>query len=345
MKRRYLHLLLAGLIGMMAFNVAQSQDKIERKDRKAPDKPIILTGDITDETVAGIKFKSGVKEELIPPTDVMRVFYNKLPVQAKLTFNTMFLNEDKEKDLSKTLKAYQDFAPQVATADLNPKRYVQYKIASLTAQTAQSDPEKEQGKKLLTEFVNAHPASWEYSIAARQLAKMQVEKGEFDDARKTLETLTKREGVPPEIKIEADNMYIDVLFQNGDFDKVKERITAAKAVPATTEVQKARFGVYEIGCEAQGEFKIEDVVKKLDETISKTNDNGVKALAYNVMGDCYSKKGQKRQAMYAWLWVDVVYYQDSSEHQKAMARLLAYFKGEDDKDKVQLYEEKIKRSR
>ncbi len=86
-------------------------------------------------------------------------------------------------------------------------------------------------------------------------------------------------------------------------------------------------------------------MKKLEDTIKKTTDNGVKALAYNIMGDCYMKSKEKRKAMWAWLWVDVVYYQDIGEHMKAMNRLLKYFTDEADLEKKQLYEEKIKRTR
>lgn len=343
MHRYVLHLMLLGLITTLAYHgTAQSQDKVERKDRKAPDKPIVRTGQITDESLAGIKMKVSGVEETIPGTDVLRVFYNDLPAAGKLAMNNVFIAEEKEKDPAKLLKSYQDLVPQITAAGPNPKRFVQYRIALLSAQAAQTDPEKAQAFKLLQDFATANGTSWQYPAVARVLVRLQLDKQDLDGARKTLESLVKP-NMPAEVRQEAENMYIDVLFQANEFDKVKDRITAAMGT--ATEVQRSRFAVYEIGCEAQGEFKIEDVVKKLDSAIKGTNDNVVKALAYNVMGDCYMKKGKKRDAMWSWLWVDVVYYQDAGERMKAMTKLREYFKGEQDEEKARLYEEKIKQAK
>jgi hypothetical protein len=64
-----------------------------------------------------------------------------------------------------------------------------------------------------------------------------------------------------------------------------------------------------------------------------------------VLGDVYRAKGQRRDAMWSYLWVDVYFTQDRSEHLKAMTRLLKLFTDENDAEKVKLYKEKLARAR
>ena len=110
MKRHVFHLLLAALIGIVAFNnVVVGDDKVERRDRKT-DKRVIVSGKITEEKIDGIKMKVSGKDELIPSADIVRVSYDDLPVAAKLVDNSLFINEEKEKDHSKTIKQYQDLS-------------------------------------------------------------------------------------------------------------------------------------------------------------------------------------------------------------------------------------------
>src|SRR4029079_14937573 len=107
---------------------------------------------------------------------------------------------------------------------------------------------------------------------------------------------------------------------------------------------KARVDMYQLGLEsAKGDLGAG--VKKIEEAISKAADPSLKALGYNVLGDVYLAKKQPRDAMWSYLWVDVVYNQDRGEHIKAMTRLIKIFKEANDTEKVQLYTEKLARSR
>ena len=347
MKRHFFHVLLAVSIGIIAFNTAVvGQDKVERRDRKT-DKSVTVAGKILEEKMEGVKMKVGAKEETIPAGDIVRIYYDDIPLTAKAANLTLFNNEEKEKDPAKLLKEFQDLQLKVKDSPPAVRRYFDFRITMLKAALAEKDDDKAQAILGLQTFASANNTFWEYPLAARTLARMQLEKSDFEQALKTLEPLTKSAAVPADIKAEAENMLIDALFQANKIDQVKAKIDAALANPATNETQKARFAIYKIGLEAQApEAKIEDVVKKLDDIIAKPNtDNGIKALAYNIMGDCYSLKGRKRDAMWSYLWVDVVFSQDKGEHLKAMAKLLKLFEEEKDTEKVQIYKDKIARSK
>lgn len=354
MNRHVLGILLA--IGIVAVTTQTSvfcEDKVVRQDRTSG-KVESVGGKILDENLAGVKLKVGTKEVSIPSTEISRVFYEDMPVASKQAYINLWNLEDTEKDPAKVLKAYQDFLPKMTGAPAQIRRNVDYRIISLQVATAESKEQKTEARKALQAFVAGNNASWQYPFAARSLARLQIdaaksEPTEYDAAQRTLEGITKSASIPPELRQEADMMLVDVLFQSGKTEDVKNKITAALGDPKTTEQQKNRFTVYQTAIEAQApNAKIEEVIKKLEDIIAKSNDNAVKALAYNVMGDCYLRsmiKDAKRYAMWSYLWVDVVYNQDRAEHIKAMNSLLKIFEEEKDEEKKQLYKDKLSRIR
>ena len=76
--------------------------------------------------------------------------------------------------------------------------------------------------------------------------------------------------------------------------------------------------------------------------IEKAADPGLKALAYNTLGDVYNTKGQKQDAKWAYLWVDVIYNQDPIETNKAVARLADLFADLKDEDRAKKYRDRLR---
>jgi tetratricopeptide (TPR) repeat protein len=343
------HFLFPGLLGVamtldVSSSIVQGQDKIERRDRKT-DKTVTVTGKILEESLAGLKLRvPGGKEELIPGSDVLRIFYDDLGA-LKIAFDRIFNNEEKEKDLAKLLKDYNDFKAKAANADLKPpiKRYLDFRIAQVQAAGAETDRSKEEARVALNTFVSTYPGTWEYAQAVQMLARMLAEVGDYEGAAKALDGLVRNPGAPPDVKQESEAMLVDAMFQSKKSDQAKAKISAGLKDPDLPEQQKARYRIYQIGIAAQApDAKLDDEIKKLDEAIAKTNDNTLKALAYNIMGDCYAQNSRKRDAMWSYLWVDVVYPQDKNERLKAMTKLVKIFQ-DDDTEKADMYKEKIKR--
>jgi hypothetical protein len=69
----------------------------------------------------------------------------------------------------------------------------------------------------------------------------------------------------------------------------------------------------------------------------------LKALAYNALGDCYRLNNRPREALWPYLWVDVIYHQDRQEHLKAMADLAKLFAEQGDTARAKEYRDKLKR--
>lgn len=345
--RRYVGLsVLSALICVVASQtVLRGQDKVERRDKKAG--TVIVSGKILEENAGGVKMKlQGLgKEETIPSNEIQRITYVDLPAKASLDLGKL-ANAEAARDFPALLKGYEavQALPEVKTTPVTVRRYIDYRVATLRAFVAEGDDQVKAAVKGLTDFIAAHPESWEYPHAARQLARLEADTGDYAGATKIYETLEKAANIPAEFKQEATAALIDIAFQSEQYDVGQKRIEAvakdAKAPPAL----KARVDMYQLGLDA-AKGDVTAAVKKIEEAIGKTTDPSLKALGYNVLGDVYLAKNQKRDAMWSYLWVDVVYNQDRGEQLKAMTRLIKIFDQDGDKEKAQMYREKLSRSR
>ena len=345
--RRYVGLFALTLLICVVASQIHAQDKVERWDKKAGS--VIVAGKILDENAGGVKMKLQVlgKEETIPSNEILRVTYVDLPATASLAVGKLALAEA-ARDFPAMLKGYEGIQalPEVKTTPVTVRRYIDYRVVSLRGFVAEGEDQVKAAAKGLADFIVAHPDSWEYPHAARQLARLQADTGDYPNATKTYEALEKAPTVPAEFKQDATAALIDIAFQSDNLpvgkDRVDKVLADAKAAPGLKE----RAAVYQLGlAAAEPGADLTAAVKKIEEAIGKAADPSLKALGYNVLGDVYFAKGQNRDAMWSYLWVDVVYNQDRGEHLKAMTRLIRVFDKDADKEKSQLYKEKLARSR
>ncbi|HLW68691.1 MAG TPA: hypothetical protein VKS79_25460, partial [Gemmataceae bacterium] len=224
------------------------------------------------------------------------------------------------------------------------QRHLHYKIAMLVAGQAESKEDKLAAAEELDKFRKANPNSWQLVSVVRQLAAIWIENGKSEEAAKAFDDLAKVPNLSKEVKQEVELAVIDVLMQAEKFPEAEAKISSAIGQLPPTDPQVARLKIYQIGCQVK-QAELDKVVPQLNEIIDKTADPTLKALAYNTRGDVQFAKGQKKDAMWSYLWVDVVYNQDKSEHLKAMDRLIKVFKEFNDEDHARKYEDKLARSR
>lgn len=350
MKRQFgFFALLIAICVAATSSMVVGQDRVDRRDKKS-DKTVTVSGKIIEETNAGVKVKvqPGNREELIPSSEIVRIAYAGLPAKAQIDLGK--LNDaEARRDYAALLKGYEAIIalPEMKTAsDAIAKRYIEYRVATLRALVADGDESVKASVKGLNDFVAANPESWEYPHAARTLGRLQADLGDFVSATKTFETLEKGANVPAEFKQEASIALIDVAFQGEKYDEASKKIdTLAKSA---TPAIKDRLTLYQLaieGVKSSDEKTMLETIKKIEAIVAKTQDTSMRALAYNAMGDCYNAKGKKRDAMWSYLSVDVVYNQDRGEYVKALSRLIKIFQSENDDEKVKMYKEKLNRAR
>jgi len=147
--------------------------------------------------------------------------------------------------------------------------------------------------------------------------------------------------MPKEIKQEVELMTIDLLIRSDKVDQAAARITNAMASLQANDPQRQRLSIYQIG--ADKAMKGPEKIVKLEGLINGTNDEVLRALGYNTLGDTYQAEKRQRDAMWAYLWVDVVYNKEKSEHMKAMDRLAKLFDAMNDPDRAKQYKDKLAR--
>jgi tetratricopeptide (TPR) repeat protein len=344
-----------GMTLLFAGSAAHAQDEIRYSDRTSK-KEMTAKGSIQEESPAHIVYKpaGGVGTKEIPALEIVDVVYE-VPIAVKFDYGRARADERQmadssakegagERPLREALKNYQALLPKLS-ADKSKfaRRHVQYKIARLLARQAEDDPDQgEAAVAALTAFQKEHPDSWQITPSAKLLARLQIDRGETDAAVKTYEQLAATPNIPDEVKQECDLLESEALIRGKKFPEAEQKLKALLKKSSGDELQAIRIRIYLAECQGAA-GKLSDAVAQLDRLIAQTPDRTLKALAYNAMGDCYRLNGKSRDALWSYLWVDVIYPQDRDEHTKALDQLAKLFEEQGDKSRAKQYREKLKR--
>jgi hypothetical protein len=319
----------AVLLGLTTAPVI-AQDRVTYRDR-SPKGSVMTTGKVEVESVAGIK----VGTKTIPAADIIDIQYDVAAI--KLDYPRALAAENRNPAEAVTVYEGMLKAPAVQNNKV-VKRHIEYKIALLAV--ARADEGRDQRQKAvtaLTKFKKENPDAWQLVPLTRILTRLyqDQEPPDLDAARKAYEDLAAAPGATPELKQECAFHAVDLLLLAGKLPEAKEKVAALPSADPRTKV-------YQIGCQATPE-KQADAAKQLEELIDKTADRGLKATAYNMLGDVYRRDTKtKKDALYAYLWVDVVYNDDPAEVAKADGRLADLFGELKDEERAKKFRDKVR---
>jgi predicted negative regulator of RcsB-dependent stress response len=342
------------IVFLLVVSSAWGQDRIRYLD-KTTRKEQTATGSIEEETPGKVMYKlsGGVGTKEIPAGDIVDIVYEVAP-GVKLDYgrggaderkaDTAVKDADRKKALSDAIKDYQDVLPRLTDDKYKfARRHVQYKIARLQARQAEADPAEVDGAiEALKKFNRDHGDGWQLASSSRFLARLQLARGDTAGAQKTYEALAAARGISKEAKSEAELQVAEAMIEGKQFPEAQQKLEALLAGATGDDPQSVRIKVYLAQCRgASG--KLDEAVKQLEDMIAKTPDKDLKAIAYNALGDCYRINGKTKEALWPYLWVDVVYHQNKQEHQKAMEQLASLFEKLGDKARETQYRERLKR--
>lgn len=333
---RWLRAVLALAVVLVVLGVTRAQDAVFYTDR-ATKKEARHTGTIEEEGPGGIKIK--VKEgrdllvKTVPSADIVSVQYQTKEID-KLTFRAPFVKEERglkaetpkerAKFLLEALDGFNRLEGQLSGQAM-PRRYVQFKIAETTARLAQDDPSKiDSAIKLLADFRSANASSWQILPALKLLARLYEDTGKFDEARKAYEDLAELPDAPPELKLESGVLVGRLLLRGGKFGEAQQRLEKLASTMSREAAQAPFVRAYLVESQ-MGQDKLANAPQELTEVIRSTSDGRARALAYNLLGDFYRKKGNLDEAFWQYLRVDAVYNEDAEEQAKALFHLAALF--------------------
>jgi hypothetical protein len=351
MTRRLLAFTVSVLGSFLVGQTALAQDQIKlRSDPTKPEK-----GTISDESPAGIRIKG---KDLIPESEIMDVIYDMsgtketrllkteayqpaLTAEAKIDSTTT--TTDRKKALSEALGAYRLLASKAPDSHAKLKRHAQWKVASLTAQQALEEGlSLDQSIKLLQKFKDKNAGGWQIVRCLKLLGQLLVEADRFDDAQAVYTDLPPK--LPKSAREQCQLLAARVSMRPGKYARAQATLQAMIDKLPDASPQKLKAQIYQAECLA-GEKKSAEARQQLNKILDEAKgDKALRALAYNTLGYCHYLEGpaQYKDALWAFLRVDVVYYQDREEHARALYYLADLFAKLKEGDQAKNSQEKLK---
>jgi hypothetical protein len=230
------------------------------------------------------------------------------------------------------------------------RRFVEFRLAYAAAKAADDTPEdggwKEKAKAAadqLGEFLVAYPTGWEVWSAGRTAARLQFELELYQDAARTWARVAKAADLPADLRQEAALEEVDALVRGKQFAPAAARLAEAQKT-AAAGAPKDRLNLYQIALKFAQANPL-DGVAPIEAEIGKTRDPGTRATGYSLIGELYLMGNKPRDAMWAFLWVEVVYNQNHDEVARALTRLAESYQLQGDEDRAKSYRDKLRRYR
>ena len=179
-------------------------------------------------------------------------------------------------------------------------------------------------------FVGSYPESWHYYEANRLIGKLLTSMGKFAEAKKYFEILSQSPW--PELKYEAMVSLGTILIDEKNLEEAKksfDSVVGAEDASPTTAEQKffAQIGLARI---AALNGAAQEASQLFDAVVRDSNPENValQAALYNAIGMTAMESGKNKEAILAFLHVDLLYSSARTEHVKALKNLLILWKKE-----------------
>jgi tetratricopeptide (TPR) repeat protein len=191
------------------------------------------------------------------------------------------------------------------------------------------------GKRMFA-FERANRDSFHYFEACETLGDLLAALARFADAETYYNKLG--EAPWPEYKLRAAVLAGRSLVSQKQFDKAAakfDEVVAAAAAGPQADAQKAAARLGKAAA-LSGAGKADEAAALVNEVIAQARpeDEELHARAYNILGNCHRAAGKKKEALLAFLHVDLLYARFGEQHAEALANLAALWAEVDKSDRA-----------
>ncbi|MEE2937468.1 MAG: tetratricopeptide repeat protein [Planctomycetota bacterium] len=221
-------------------------------------------------------------------------------------------------------QAQQDLqrVPEVNEAAKNIRSDLRFYRALVDARMAlTSGGDKALASEAMLDFVRSAPTSYHFFEAAEVLGDLAVAQGEYASAVRYYGSIASKAPWPV-YKMHASLLEARALIDQGKITEAKAKYQSVVEQPSRA-VEAKRLKVFatiglarcvaEDGDPTQGVQAIQKVIKDHD-----SSDTELFGRAYNVLGDCYRVAKQPKDALMAYLHVDVLFYAEPEVHAESL---------------------------
>jgi len=176
----------------------------------------------------------------------------------------------------------------------------------------------------LNEFVHGHPQNFHYLEAVEVMGDLLVASEKYAAARRQYAELAKAPW--PDYQMRAGVLAGRTLQAEGKHDEAIRQFDTVLAIsddsePAREQKLSATLGKAMSLAESG---RVDDAVRMIEGVIENADpeQRALQARAYNALGTCHEKAGQTKDALLAFLHVDVLYNTVPEAHAEALAHLV-----------------------
>ena len=329
--------LLANLIAERAS--AQSTDRIWKSSGSTQ-------GTVTKMTPTAVTIKQNEVDIEVPVNEITRITFSGEPTEMNgARINAANGNYSSAKELLDKIDEG-EIDRDVIKQDLDF-----YKALCISRLALAGDGSVQDAGRLMVGFVGANKGSYHYLEANEVLGDLLVGLGKYDTAEGYYGELAKapwpdykmRSGVLLGRVLQAQNKHTEaiakfdaVLGMSSDSPEAKKQHLAATLGKA---ISRSETG------------QIDEAIKMVETVIADAGPEDVQlhARAYNALGTCYMKGNKTKDALLAFLHVDVLYKSFPEAHAEALANLAKLWvlvgKGDRARDASVLLKERYPNSR
>jgi len=282
-----------------------------------------LPGNITAVTRTEVVLtgRTNKKEYRIPANEIERIRWESESPQVSQ--NRI---EERNGQYDKAIAGYQSALSNATNENLRVD--LEFQIARATAAKALKDEDQyDAAIGLLEKFRTNHPTSFRYYEAMRLLAQLYMNKGEVEKGNAALQAMS--DAPWTDFKMETDILKAKVALAHDDVAGALKALDGVIAVTPSTPAEKSRR--YEAlltkaSC-LQKQQKFQPATDVLTGILDEASDDDTKTLAETCirLGDCYQAGGRTKEAILAYLRVDILFPKEKKQHAEALYYLSRLF--------------------
>lgn len=309
-------LLVCVMYGLAGFSTVQAADVIRRKSVPQP-----VSGEITAVTKNDVTVKPRTGDPVVVPvSDIKELSWDGEPAALRLG-----RSDELGGRYERALQNYDKAADDAKSG--RPELLLDIQFAKLRTQSAmaENDPAKLAAAiTALEEFRKQNSDSYQYFSGIALLGDLYLLNKDFTKATTTLELLGKSS--MPDHQMAAKIATGRLAIAEGRLDDAATAFDSVIALPAATPAEVSQRQIALLGKVrlqlSKSEF--DPALKLLNEEIlpsTAADDAAVQAEAYLLLGDGYRGAGKSRDAVLAYLHIDVLFASQSAAHAEALYQL------------------------
>lgn len=307
--------ILVALVLLGSLSVATAADVVERRGGTAK-----LSGKVTAITKDKVSFETSKGEKSdIPANEVDEIIWDGEPAVLKSA-----RTHETAGRLTQATDAFAKAAAENKSDRPEVKLDIDYFTIRTFARIALTDPAKiPDAVKKLSDFQSKNSDSRHFYDAVGLLVDLNLARNDPAAARTAAETLQKAAGNDQKMAAKIAVARAELLENKiPEAQKAFEEVVSSPTNGPIEESRKLQAKLGVARC-LQLQSKFDDAIKLLDEVINQSaaEDSRVQAEAYVRQGDCYQAASKSKDALLAYLHVDVLFSTEKAFHPEALYHL------------------------